>query len=47
MKPKRLSAGHYSYRGYRINRIGYYPPEKRVVWECVDDSRRTIKQFMI
>lgn len=34
---KRLSAGHYLYRGYRINRVGYYPPERKVVWEAVDE----------
>lgn len=38
MKLKKLSKGHYEYRGYLINCIGYYPPEKRVVWECVDED---------
>jgi hypothetical protein len=35
---KKISAGHYIYRGIDIYRIGYYPPEKRVVWECVDEN---------
>ena len=35
---KRVSSGHYIYRGFDIYRIGYYPPEKRVVWECVDEN---------
>ena len=35
-KAKRVSKGHYEYRGYKIVCIGYYPPEQRVVWECVD-----------
>lgn len=39
-KPKehahKISRGHYLYRGYRINCVGYYEPEHRVVWECVD-----------
>ena len=32
----KLSPGHYMYRGYQIDCIGYYPPERRVVWEAVD-----------
>lgn len=35
---KRISPGYYIYRGFEIYRIGYYPPEKRVVWECVDEN---------
>lgn len=27
MKAKRISKGHYEYRGYKIVCIGYYPPE--------------------
>lgn len=38
MKAKRLSKGHYEYRGFKINCVGYYPPEHRVVWECVDEN---------
>lgn len=26
----------YSYKGYEIRCHGYYPPEKRVVWEGID-----------
>lgn len=37
-KAKRISKGHYEYRGYKIICIGYYPPEQRVVWECVDND---------
>ena len=37
-KAKRIASGKYLYRGFIINRIGYYPPEKRVVWEAVDDN---------
>lgn len=36
-KAKRLSRGHYLYRGYKINCVGYYEPEQRVVWEAVDE----------
>ncbi|OUO16595.1 hypothetical protein [Odoribacter splanchnicus] len=32
----KISKGHYTYKGIQINCIGYYPPEKRVVWEAVD-----------
>ena len=35
-KCKRISSGHYEYRGFKINSVGYYPPEQRVCWECVD-----------
>lgn len=35
---KRISAGHYIYRGFQINRVGYYPREKRVAWEYVDEN---------
>ena len=31
----KISKGHYTYKGIQINCIGYYPPEKRVVWEAV------------
>lgn len=37
-KTKKISAGHYIYRGYQVNRIGYYPPEQKVVWEAVDKN---------
>jgi hypothetical protein len=35
-KAKRISKGNYEYRGYWIHCCGYYPPEQRVVWECID-----------
>lgn len=34
----KISKGHYTYKGIQINYIGYYPPEKRVVWEAVDEN---------
>lgn len=34
----KISKGHYTYKGIQINCIGYYPPEKRVVWEAVDKN---------
>lgn len=37
-KAKRLSRGHYLYRGYKITCVGYYEPEHRVVWEAVDED---------
>ena len=33
---KRISSGHYKYRGFNINCLGYYGPDKKVVWEAVD-----------
>ena len=38
MKAKRIAKGHYEYRGFKIICIGYYHPERRVVWECVDEN---------
>ena len=37
-KAKRLSAGHYVYRGYEVYSVGYYPPEGCVCWEAVDSD---------
>lgn len=37
-KLKKISKGHYEYRGFNIDCIGYYPPEQRVCWECTDDD---------
>ena len=37
-KAKRISAGHYIYRGYKVTCIGYYPPERKVVWEAEDEN---------
>ena len=34
----KIESGEYIYRGFKIYRIGYYEPEKRVVWEGVDES---------
>lgn len=38
MRAKRLSRGHYLYRGFEIICVGYYGPEHRVCWECVDGN---------
>ena len=35
-KCKRISAGHYLYRGFEIICVGYYNPEHRVCWEAVE-----------
>lgn len=37
-KAKRLSRGHYIYRGFKITCVGYYEPEKRIVWEAEDEN---------
>ena len=37
-KAKRLSSGHYLYRGFEIICVGYYQPENRVCWEAVDEN---------
>ena len=36
-KAKRISAGHYIYRGFQVISVGYYEPEHRVCWEAVDE----------
>ena len=33
---KRLSRGHYLYRGFEIICVGYYNPEHHICWEAVD-----------
>ena len=33
---KKISRGHYKYRGYDIVCVGYYHPEHRVCWEAID-----------
>lgn len=33
---KKIKAGTYSYRGWIIQCVGYYEPERRVVWEAYD-----------
>ena len=33
-KCKRIRRGNYEYRGYIIQCLGYYHPEKRIIWEA-------------
>lgn len=33
----KISQGHYIYKGFHIECLGYYPPEGRVVWEATDE----------
>ena len=33
---KKIKAGTYKYRGWIIQCVGYYEPERRVVWEGYD-----------
>lgn len=35
-KCKKLSKGHYLYRGFQVNCVGYNIPERRW-WEAVDE----------
>lgn len=35
---KRISSGEYVYRGYKIIRFGYHPPDHSVIWEGVNDE---------
>lgn len=35
---KKISKGHYLYRGFQIICVGYYQPEQRVCWEAVDEN---------
>lgn len=35
---KIISPGHYLYRGFEIYCLGYYPPERSVVWEAYDEN---------
>ena len=35
---KIISPGHYLYRGFEIRCLGYYPPERSVVWEAYDET---------
>lgn len=37
-KAKRISKGHYIYRGFQIVCVGYYEAEHRVCWEAIDDK---------
>ena len=34
---KKIDTGHYEYRGYEIKCLGYYPPERSIVWEAYDE----------
>lgn len=36
-RAKRISAGHYIYRGFEITCVGYYHPEHCVCWEATDN----------
>ena len=35
---KKIKNGQYLYRGFRIVNHGYYPPDKCVWWEAIDQS---------
>lgn len=37
-RPVKVSAGHYKYKGYDIQFHGYYPPDKCVWWEAVNEA---------
>ena len=37
-KTKKISKGHYLYRGFEVICVGYYNPEGRVCWEAVDEN---------
>ena len=34
---KIIGPGHYEYRGFEIRCLGYYPPERSIVWEAYDE----------
>lgn len=36
-RARRISRGHYIYRGFQVICVGYYPPDGRVCWEAVDE----------
>lgn len=38
---KKISRGHYKYRGFEIVCVGYYNPEHRVAWEAIDTDGRS------
>lgn len=38
MRPKKIRAGLYLYRGYKIRNHGYYPPDKCIWWEAIDTT---------
>ena len=33
---RKITAGHYQYKGYEIVCLGYYPPDQKRVWEAVN-----------
>jgi hypothetical protein len=35
---KKVSHGHYTYRGFSVICVGYYHPEHRVCWEAIDEN---------
>ena len=37
-RAKRISAGHYNYRGFEVYSVGYYHAEHHVCWEAVDNN---------
>ena len=37
-KAKRIHEGLYEYRGFKIESIGYFSPEQKVVWEAIDEN---------
>lgn len=37
-KTKKIERGKYEYRGYVIQKFGYYHPEHRVCWEVLDSK---------
>lgn len=37
-KTKKIARGKYEYRGYIIQRFGYYHPEHRVCWEGLNQD---------
>ena len=39
-KAKRISRGHYLYRGLEVICVGYYHPEHRICWEAKDKDGR-------
>ena len=39
---KKISTGVYEYKGYKLICFRYYPPDKCVLWECVDHNDNAI-----
>ena len=38
---KKISRGHYKYRGFKIVCVGYYNPEHRMCWEAIDTDGKS------